>query len=76
MNFDYGKYFEILLHTLCPVLPPVRRFLREIRKPTPSKETSVTGHVQAGDCSASESSSPEKDFGTLCGKDSAWLYGT
>lgn len=60
MNFDYGKYVEILLHTLCPILPPVRRFLREIRSPTPSKETPVTGHVQVGDCS--ESSSPEKDF--------------
>lgn len=47
---------------LCPVLPPIRRFIREIRSPAPSTETPVTGHVQVSDCSASESSSPEKDF--------------
>lgn len=56
------RYFEILLHFLCPVLPPIRRFIREIRNPTPSRETPVTGHVQVSDCSASESPSPEKDF--------------
>lgn len=68
MNFDYGKYCEMLLRFLCPVLPPIKRFMREVRSPTPSKETPVKGHVQVSDCSASESSSPEKDFVNCLGE--------